>query len=42
MDILIALSIGALIGFGVGFLIAYDLGLKEAKRKDIETLSDKK
>ncbi len=42
MDILMALFIGALMGFGIGFLIAYDLGLKEAKKKNTETSSDKK
>ena len=40
MDMVIIFVIGALIGFGVGFLIAYDLGLKESKRLAKEASSN--
>lgn len=42
MDMLVIFVIGVLMGFGVGFLIAYDLGLKESKRLAKEALKDKK
>lgn len=42
MDMLIIFVIGVLMGFGIGFLIAYDLGLKESKRLAKEASKDKK